>query len=155
GQTYYITVLNTTAATGGDFVLHLDEVGQPCPVAPPSNDLCTGAVELANFPMWDLVIREQATNDLDVSCNAPAATGAHGGVWYTYTPAQPGELFHAKLPDQGSAGGLNDTVVTVFSAATPHSCSSLTPIACVDAVEGYVNRFTTPIAALNAGTTYY
>ena len=44
-------------------------------------------------------------------------------------------------------------MVTVFSAAP--DCSSLTEVACVDAVEGWVNRFTTPIAALTPGTTYY
>jgi hypothetical protein len=153
GEIYYISVQNSIAANGGNFVLHLDDTGETCEGTPPANDLCTAARPLTTFPTWDIVFREDATADAPVSCSDPSNTGARGSVWYTYTPTQAGNLFHAKIPDQGAAGSSTDTVVTVFSAAP--DCSNLTPVACVDAVEGYTNMFTTPIAALNAGVMYY
>jgi hypothetical protein len=153
GQTYYIGVLNRVAGTGGNFVLHLEDTGETCEGVPPAHDACSAARPLTHFPTWDLVFRDFATADPDVSCNNPANTSSLAGIWYTYTPTQPGDLFHAKIPDQGAAGSSLDTVVTVFSAAP--DCSSLTEVACVDAVEGYVNMFSTPIASLSAGRTYY
>jgi hypothetical protein len=149
GQTYYIAVLNKVAATSGNFVLHLDDTGEPCQGLPPYNDLCTGARPLTTFPSWNIAIRDFATADADVSCNDAANTSARGSVWYTFTPTGPGNFFYARIPDLGSA----DPVITVF-AASP-DCSNLTEVACVGTVETYVNRFTTPVAALSAGTTYY
>jgi hypothetical protein len=168
GTTYYICVENEGAASG-NFVLHLDDTGEdPVVTNPPSNDLCSGARDLATFqsgipmhtgfPVWDLVFRDHATDDALVPCSDPTNTVSRGGIWYTYTPSQQGNLFHAKIPDQVNTGTNQppgssfDTVVTVFTG----SCASgLTEVACVDAVEGFTNMFTTPVAALTAGTTYY
>jgi hypothetical protein len=153
GQTYYLCVLNRAVATGGNFVLHLEDTGETCEGVPPANDLCTGARPLTTFPTWDVVFRDSATPDANTVCTDPSSNGARGSIWYTMTPSSPGDLFHAKIPDQGAVGSSTDTVVTVFSANP--DCSNLTEVACVDAVEGYANRFTTPIASLLSHTTYY
>jgi hypothetical protein len=168
GTTYYICVENEGAASG-NFVLHLDDTGEdPVYTNPPNNDLCSGGRDLASFqsgvpvhtgfPVWDLVFRDHATDDAKVSCSDPTNTVSRAGTWYTFTPSTNGNLFHAKIPDQVAtgvnqpAGSSFDTVVTVF---TGDCASGLTEVACVDAVEGFSNMFTTAIASLTGGTTYH
>jgi hypothetical protein len=168
--TYYICVLNssTSPTIGGNFVLHLDDTGEnPDYNGAPFNDVCANARDLATFqsgvplhtgfPVWDLVFRDKATQtDPPVSCGAPTNTYAPGSIWYTFTPSTQGNLFHAKIPDQSQAtrGGADDTVVTVFTGSCAGGLTEV-PGACIDLVEGYTNMFTTPIAALSAGVTYF
>jgi hypothetical protein len=157
--TYYIAVLNQVAATGGHFVLHLDDTGEQCQGSPPPNNTCGNARQINTFPFWDVeYIADSVPSTPQVSCSDPANTSARGAVWYRFTPSQPGNFFHAVMPVQTTSAG-NDTVITVYSAAP--DCSSLTAVACNNTTESYDEWFhttppaRTPVCSMTAGTTYY
>jgi hypothetical protein len=151
--TYYILVTSQGTA-GGHFVLHLVDTGESCNGTPPAHNSCAGARPLTTLPIWDDVYPFDAIDSGPaVSCNSPAGSTGHAGLWYTYTPSASGNFYYTKLPDEGT-NDKNDTVITFFTGA---DCSSLTEAACANAGGGwttFATQFVNP-THLNAGVTYY
>jgi hypothetical protein len=146
-------VTNRTAANGGNFVLHFTELDQPCPGSPPYNSDCSSAHQLSTFPIWkDLNLMDGFASASPVDCNF----GSNVTVWYRMTPSENGTLFAAMIPDEAVIPPTNlsyNAGLSVYSAAS--DCSNLSPVACVDTLDGYTTKFTTPEAHLIGGTTYY
>jgi hypothetical protein len=156
--TYYICVMNTVSATGGHFVLHLDDTGEQCQGSPPPNNACANARQLSTFPFWDVeYLADSVAGPTPVTCSDPANTTARGACWYKFTPTQPGDFYHAVMPVQTVTG--NDSVLTVYTASP--DCSALTPVVCNNTQESYDDWFhnspltRTPVCSMTAGTTYY
>jgi hypothetical protein len=154
--TYYILVTSQGTA-GGQFVLHLVDTGESIPGTPPANNTCAGARPITSNPFWDDVYPFDSMDSTQVvSCNSPANSNSHGGLWYTYTPSESGNFAYTKIPDE--ATGKNGTVITFFTAAP--DCSALTEISggCTHATGGW-GTFATPflnnMTHLTAGTHYY
>jgi hypothetical protein len=101
-----------------------------------TNDDCSTAKIMTASNYTDSYSAVSATADLDVACNAPAATGLNNSAWYTYTPSV------NSLATFAETGSL-DTVLAVFTG----TCGSLSEIACSDPE--------TLNLSLNAGTQYY
>jgi hypothetical protein len=159
--TYYLLVTSQGAA-GGHFVLHLTDTGESCSNndgvsgngTPPSHNGCAGARAITSVPFWDDVYPYDAQDiALGVSCSSPPSTISHSGLWYTFTPAAAGNFFYTKIPDETTSGDRNDTIITFFTSAS--SCSALVESSCSTNADGFLTRFTTPAAHLNAGVTYY
>jgi hypothetical protein len=156
--TYYIAVLNQVAATGGHFVLHLDDTGEQCQGSPPPNNTCANPRQLTHFPFWDAeYLADSVAGPTPVTCSDPTNTTARGACWYKFTPSQPGDFYHAVMPVQTVTG--NDSVLTIYTASP--DCSNLTPVACNNTTESYDDWFynspltRTPVYSMTAGTTYY
>ena len=118
-------------------------------LAPPANDLCTGAAVISMVPFTSTLVEyEWATTDTNAnpSCDSTSnSTGANRGVWWTYTPAANGLM----TVRRDASPTTEDTVTSVWTGA---DCSALTQVptnGCVDS-DG-----TTFSVAVTGGTTYY
>ncbi|MCC6321259.1 MAG: hypothetical protein IT438_07475 [Phycisphaerales bacterium] len=137
GTQYYILVTNDTTGTG-DFVLSLTDTGAGC--VPPANDDCANGTVITTVPFSDSPFVDTAMPDIDVSCNAAANIESRAGVWYTYTPSEPGSMTFTET-------GPADVVFSVFTGGA--DCSGLAEVYCNTNEVG-----TAPFAAA-AGTQYH
>jgi hypothetical protein len=86
------------------------------PLAPPSNDDCSGAIPIsaASLPV--------VTTPVDVTDATPVSDGAGGGgenfctsfehtIWYTFTPTSSGQYTFATCPSKAPGNNVVDTVI--------------------------------------------
>lgn len=137
GQTYYVVVSSDTNGAG---LFELSLTGSNAGCVPPANDDCAAAIGISSFPFTDSPAVTVAGADLDVSCNTAANFSSRAGVWYRFTPSEPGSVTFTET-------GTADVVFTVFT--TPTDCTALSEVYCNTNEAG-----TAPFAA-SANTTYY
>jgi subtilisin-like proprotein convertase family protein len=89
----------------------------------PANDLCANARAVTSFPFNETPFAPNATDDVDVSCNAATNTVTRFGVWYSITTG----IDSGRLTFSESSG--NDVVFAVFSGT---DCATQTPVACLN-----------------------
>ncbi|MFO0084076.1 MAG: GC-type dockerin domain-anchored protein [Phycisphaerales bacterium] len=123
------------------------------PPAPPSNDLCAGAITIPQAgpfpwlsPAASIVTASTSSVGDPVLCNAQARRT----VWYTFTPATSGAYLFETCADAAPAGNVGDTIVGIYTA--PACGGPYTLVACNDTSCG--SRAVAG-ASLTAGTTYY
>ena len=140
------------------------------PLAPPSNDLCSGAVSIPGsgpFPALSPVVNvaeATETGDPAASC---AAGNRFKSVWFTFTPSQSANYLiqtcnPSTLTSVAHSGGvLGDTVLSVFTSNDGTCNGTFAEFGgCNDDGCPLVNGpnsggGSTQILALTAGTTYY
>ncbi len=138
----------------------------PMPLAPPSNDDCTGAIAIPAPPDTSTIevtapvdITDATPQDVDetiMSCATVDRT-----VWYTFTPTISGQYVISSCGTTATGDTVYDTVIAVYdsTAGCPSGGAQLAcsdSAACSTAVAGapYTDQGTVaPILA--AGTTYY
>jgi hypothetical protein len=86
----------------------------------PTNDTCPNAIELVP-PFVDFPDAQNATADLDVTCNM-GTTETGYGVWYHYLPAADGSI---SITESSS----HDVVIAIFEGS---DCGSLSEVTCSD-----------------------
>jgi subtilisin-like proprotein convertase family protein len=107
-------------------------------VSAATNDTCETARVVTATPYLDTVDATGAAGDVDVACNSSSNFETRHGVWYRFTPAEPGRVT------------LNETSVNdvILAAFTGDCTGGLTEISCSDAEPA-------PAIQVAAGTTYY
>jgi hypothetical protein len=140
-KTYYIIVINDVSTTTVDqdpITLTFDFVTIP------TNDLCTGAIDIMSVPFSSgKVPLPLLTSDAnDPGCSA---TSFAQGAWYKYTPAVNQSIgFRSNVSSP-------DIDVVVFSAPAMNPCTGLTFVECATTASSTL----TYRVDLTGGTTYY
>ncbi len=129
------------------------------PMAPPSNDLCAGAVVIppgGAFPHTTAVVNlSEATtvgDPAEPSCKFPGAAVTRS-IWYTFTPSATGNYTFSTC---GSGTTVDDTVMALYTS-TGGCGGTLTeaPGMCDDDSCGANDFRSIVVAPLTQGTTYY
>ncbi|MBI1849448.1 MAG: hypothetical protein HYR85_03785 [Planctomycetes bacterium] len=115
-------------------------VAQP-PPEPPSNDECTGAIEIGNGMTMG--------NNIGATTSSPTGScGVMGSdVWYSYTATCTG-LVRASFCAQYGGMASYDSQIAIFTG----DCANLNEIACNDDFCGLQSNVVFPVVA---GTTYF
>ncbi len=149
GQTYYIRVYSTTAATGQTTTFSIC-VGTPPP--PPANDDCTGAIEIipggdfAASPVIGSNVSSTSTVGLPTfSCQ----TNRSNDVWYSVVVPASGTL----TIETNSAPGttMTDSVIGIYTG----TCGSLVEVGCDDDSSTDGNFSKEVLTGLTPGETIY
>jgi hypothetical protein len=116
---------------------------QTIPLAPPPNDLCAGAIALAD----GVAFAQNTTTATSAGDPAPDCAKVFGkGVWFTYTAPASGEVIAS------TCGSSFDTVLAVYSGG----CGALVPVICGDDNGPNCSGFNASVRfAASAGTTYH
>lgn len=132
--TYFIEVTDFGPPGGGSlrFSMSLS--------VPVTNDICTDAKVISSAPYSDTAEIGSATGSGDPaqSCGSGLASP---GVWYTFTPAAPGNV---TIDTEGSSF---DTVLSVYKANCLTVENSANEVACNDDSNGPTSRVTFPVMA--------
>ena len=135
------------------------------PLAPPSNDDCTGAIVIpsGSLPVVTAAvdITDATPQDVDETILSCATTDRT--IWYSFTPAITAGYVISTCNGNGATGStVYDTVLAVYES-TGGGCPQATQLGCNDTAGGcvanvpgapYVDQ-STVAAVLTAGTTYY
>lgn len=132
GEEYWvlITPFSTAPPVPADFQLEVT-CSQPL-----SNDDCSTPTAITSMPFFDSPANGIAGHDIDVQCNAAAATQTRYGVWYSHTPAADCLLVVSEQSSQNAVialfqddcftelacvdDGTNDTASFQLTANTPY-----------------------------------
>jgi len=139
GTTYYLLAGGYSGASGNLKIAAI----LPTPPAP-SNDICSGAIALANGGSAAMnTAYATSTGDPTPSCGSSVGKG----VWYKVTPTSSGTV------TLNTCGSSYDTVLAIYSG----SCGSLSAVTCNDDDSSCGSGSTASQVTFtgNAGTTYY
>lgn len=103
-----------------------------------TNDSCESARVITTAPYTDTVDAAGATGDVDVGCNSTSNFETRHGVWYRFTPTEPGRV------TLNETSG-NDVILAAF---TGDCTGGLTEVLCSDAEPA-------PSLSVSVGTTYH
>ncbi len=137
GIQYYL-LLDPESSAGGNvsFVLN-------CPLTPPTNDNCSGAISLTVNPSTTCTTNTSGTT-LGASQSQAGCIGtADDDVWYSFVAITNSHTVTA------TPTGLSDTVIQAFSG----NCGSLVSLGCVD--DTISSNESTVLTGLTIGNTYF
>lgn len=137
GVQYYL-LLDPESSVGGNVSFILN-----CPLTPPANDNCSGAVSLTVNPSTTCTTNTAGTTLGATQSQAGCVGTADDDVWYSFIATTNSHTVTA------TPTGLSDTVIQAFSG----NCGSLVSLDCVD--DTISSNESTLLTGLTIGNTYY
>ncbi|MFN3968426.1 fibronectin type III domain-containing protein [Flavobacterium sp.] len=137
GVQYYL-LLDPESSAGGNVSFILN-----CPVTPPANDNCSGAVSLTVNPSTTCTSNTAGTTLGATQSQAGCVGTADDDVWYSFVATTNSHTLTA------TPTSLSDTVIQAFSG----NCGSLVSLDCVD--DTISSNESTVLTGLTIGNTYY
>lgn len=137
GVQYYL-LLDPESSAGGNVSFILN-----CPVTPPTNDNCSGAVSLTVNPSATCTTNTAGTTLGASQSQAGCAGTADDDVWYSFVATTNSHTVTV------TPTSLSDAVIQAFSG----NCGSLVSLDCVD--DTISSNESTVLTGLTIGSTYY